>query len=76
MEGNTIPIELKQSGNMSDFSNMRGSINKPKIYSPNTPMQSKSDEFAGVLLSKIDDLNRKISESNSIYSDIKLYMSN
>jgi len=76
MQGNTIPIELKQSGGMNDFSNMRGSINKPKIYSPNTPVKSKSDDFAGVLLAKIDDLNRKISESNSIYSDIKLYMSN
>jgi ribosomal protein S8E len=76
MKGNTIPIELKQSGGMNDFSNMRGSITKPKIYSPNAPVKSKSDEFAGVLLEKIDDLNRKISESNSIYSDIKLYISN
>jgi hypothetical protein len=77
MNGNTIPIELKQSGNMNDFSNMRGSISKPKIYSPNTTVaKPKSDEFALVLMDKIDSLNRKISESNSIYSDIKLYMSN
>ena len=76
MQGNTIPIELKQSGGMNDFSNMRGSITKPKIYSPNTPVKSKSDDFAGMLIEKIDDLNRKISESNSTYSDIKLYMSN
>lgn len=76
MKGNTIPIELKQSGDMNDFSNMRGSIVKPKIYSPNISQKTKSDDFAEVLVDKIDSLNRKISESNSIYSDIKLYMSN
>ena len=74
---NTIPIELKQSGDMSDFATTRGSITRPKIYSPTiSTAQPKSDEFADVLIAKIDTLNRKISESNSIYSDIKLYMSN
>jgi hypothetical protein len=76
LNGNTIPIELKQSGNMNDFSNMRGSITKPKINSSSTPQRPKSNELAEVLLDKIDSLNRKILESNSIYSDIKLYMSN
>lgn len=76
MKGNTIPIELKQSGDMNDFSNMRGSIVKPKIYTPNVSTKTKSDDFAEVLIDKIDSLTRKISESNSIYSDIKLYMSN
>jgi hypothetical protein len=72
----TIPIELKQSGNMNDFSNVRSTITKPKINTPSAPVKPKSDELATVLLDKIDSLTRKISESNSIYSDIKLYMSN
>jgi hypothetical protein len=72
----TIPIELKQSGNMNDFSNVRSTITKPKINTPTAPAKPKSDELATVLLDKIDSLTRKISESNSIYSDIKLYMSN
>ena len=72
----SIPIELKQSGNMNDFSNIRSTITKPKINTPSAPAKPKSDELATVLLDKIDSLTRKISESNSIYSDIKLYMSN
>jgi hypothetical protein len=72
----TIPIELKQSGNMNDFSNVRSTITKPKINTPTASAKPKSDELAVVLLDKIDSLTRKISESNSIYSDIKLYMSN
>jgi hypothetical protein len=71
-----IPIELKQSGNMNDFSNIRSTITKPKINTTSEPVRPKSDELATVLLDKIDTLTRKISESNSIYSDIKLYMSN
>jgi hypothetical protein len=71
-----IPIELKQSGNMNDFSNIRSTITKPNIRTPSAPVKPKSDELATVLLDKIDTLTRKISESNSIYSDIKLYMSN
>ena len=71
-----ISVALKDPNNMSDFSGITNSISKPQLAAPLTRKQSTSSIFAETLLDKVDQLNRKITESNSIYSDIKLYMSN
>ena len=74
---NTIPIELKKPDDLLDIGEITKDFLKPTTSIPPSKVKrANSKDLADLLLNKIDQMNNKIMQSNSIYSDIKLYVSN
>jgi len=74
---NTIPIELKKPDDLLDIGEITKNMRKPTMDTPSPQVKkTNSKDLADLLLEKIDQMNGKIMQSNSIYSDIKLYVSN
>jgi hypothetical protein len=77
MQNNKIGIELKDSGVPNNFLNSMSNY-APASSSPvSAPARTnKSMDFVNLLANKIDEMDRKIYESNNIFKDIKVYIRN
>ena len=77
MKNKTIGIELTNAGVPNNFSNSMSNYTPSSTTPTTTPIiRSKSNDFINILAEKIDLMDRKIDESNRIFSDIKVYIRN
>jgi len=80
LDGKTVPLNLKNSGSDTNHAQIRSSMGKIQetqtAAAVNTPKVNSAKDFSDMLTSKVEQMIQRVSASNSIYSDIKLYMSN
>jgi hypothetical protein len=77
MKNNKIGIELKDSGVPNNFLNSMSNYSPPTSRPISAPASTnKSVDFVNVLANKLEQIDRKIYESNNIFKDIKVYIRN
>ena len=80
LDGKTVPLALKNASTDTNHSALRSSMAKSASTQTAGTSQAKTTnpakEFADMLNDKVEQMITRVSASNSIYSDIKLYMSN
>ena len=80
LDGKTVPLNFKNASSETNHAQIRNSMGKTQetqsTATANTPKVNSAKEFSEMLTSKVDQMIQRVSASNSIYSDIKLYMSN
>ena len=78
LDNGTVPIVMN-SNSLSNFKDGKGDISRaesPQVAPPQTETTNDNSVFIDTLVSKLDDLNSEVEESNRIYSKIKLYSQN